>query len=213
MTGKSSLINSLLDFPNLAHKVRLKFLCAATIILISSTQGDQGSAVTSFVTEYRHRSKQHKDAFTMEVEYFNETEIDEQLHELLWSYRQFFTIEKETDVNARDYEQMERESALAMATLRGVFGSRAETEPNFLQAKDAFESILSQLKGLARAIQWPEGAKDGKWSSTAETAEQCHDQTGAFMKEGLWPFTKIVRSVDCIVEQTTIPCVTDSKDQ
>lgn len=192
MIGKSSLINSLLDFPNLAHKV-----CPRHSVRNYPTdikrKGDQGSAVTSFVTEYRHRSKQHKHAFTMEVEYLNETEINEQLHELLWSYRQFFTIDKETDVNARDYEQMERESALALATLRGVFGSRTETEPESLQAKDAFDSILSQLKGLARAIQWPEGAKDGKWSSTAETAEHCHDQTGAFMKEGLWPFTKIVR--------------------
>ncbi len=170
----------------------LDTLCA-TIILISSTQGDQGSAVTSFVTEYRHRSKQQKPAFTMEVEYFNETEMNEQLHELLWSYRQLFTIEDETDVKARDYEQMEGESALALATLRGVFGSRPETEPEFLRAKNAFDSILCHLKDLARAIQWPEGAKDGKWSSTAETAGQCHDQTGAFMKEGLWPFTKIVR--------------------
>ena len=129
----------------------------------------------------------------MEVEYLNEAEINEQLHELLWSYRQLFTVDKETDVNARDYEQMERESALALATLRGVFGSRAETEPDFLQAKDAFNSILGRLRGLAREISWPEGAQDGKWSSTAETAGQCHDQTEAFMKEGLWPFTKIVR--------------------
>lgn len=129
----------------------------------------------------------------MEVEYFNETEINEQLHELLWSYRQFFTIDKETDVNARDYEQMERESALALATLKGVLGDRTETEPAFLQAEDAFDSILNRLKGLARAIQWPEGAQNGKWSSTADTAEQCHEQTGVFMKEGLWPLTKIVR--------------------
>lgn len=129
----------------------------------------------------------------MEVEYFREAEINEQLHELLWSYQQLFIIDKVTDVNARDYEQMERESALALATLRGVFGSRAETEPAFLKDKHAFDSILGQLKCLARMTQWPEGARDGKWSSTAETAEQCHDQTGEFMKEGLWPFTKIVR--------------------
>ena len=156
-------------------------------------QGDQGCAVTSFVTEYRHRSNDHNHAFTIEVEYFNETEINEQLHELLWSYQQLFNVDKKTEVNARDYEQMERESALALATLRGIFGPRAETEPDFLQAKDAFDSILGQLKVLARAIRWPEGAQDGKWASTADTAEQCHEQTGAFMKEGLWPLTKVVR--------------------
>ncbi|KAL8662726.1 MAG: hypothetical protein Q9168_008214, partial [Polycauliona sp. 1 TL-2023] len=63
--GKSSLINSLLDIPDLAHK------------------GDHGSAVTSFVTEYHRRSSQHAAPFTIEVEYCNETEIDEQLYEIL----------------------------------------------------------------------------------------------------------------------------------
>ncbi|KAI9879730.1 MAG: hypothetical protein M1830_007515 [Pleopsidium flavum] len=176
-TGKSSLINSLLDQPELAHK------------------GDQGAAVTSFVTEYRHRSKHHKDAFTIEVEYLTEAEIYEELHELLWSYRQLFTVDKEQDINAHDYKTMERESTLALATLKGVFGDRAETTYEYLNdaCEGAFDRILTKLRSLAGSLEWPEGARDGKWSSTAETAEQCHEQTGAFMTKGLWPFTKIVR--------------------
>jgi hypothetical protein len=129
----------------------------------------------------------------MEVEYFNETERKEQLHELLWSYQQFFSIDKETEVTARDYEHMGRESALALATLKGIFGSRPETQPEFLKDRVAFNSILRTLQDLANAIEWPKGSVDGKWWSTAETAERCHDQTGVFMKEGLWPFTKILR--------------------
>ncbi len=90
---------------------------------------------------------------------------------------------------------MERESTLALATLKGVFGDRAETTSEYLHdnAEGAFDRILTQLRFLADSLQWPEGARDGKWSSKAETAEQWHEQTGAFMREGLWPFTKVVR--------------------
>lgn len=89
----------------------------------------------------------------MEVEYFREAEINEQLHELLWSYQQLFIIDKVTDVNARDYEQMERESALALATLRGVFGSRAETEPAFLKDKHAFGKARYQPRSINSPTQ------------------------------------------------------------
>ena len=55
---------------------------------LKSQQGDLGSAVTSFVTEYRYRQPRHNTTpFTIEVEYCTKEEIDEQLQELLISYR------------------------------------------------------------------------------------------------------------------------------
>lgn len=150
--------------------------------------------MTSFVTEYRHRSKSHNSAFTIEIEYLNKTEINEQLHELLWSYRQPFTVKGE-DIDQDDYAKMESESKVALDTLEGIFGNRAETNAKYLQdpADDAFDSILKQLTSIASSLKWPEGAHDGKWTSTAENAGECQEKTGTFMKGDLWPFIKIVR--------------------
>ncbi|KAL8749362.1 MAG: hypothetical protein Q9199_007731 [Rusavskia elegans] len=177
--GKSSLINSLLDIPDLAHK------------------GDHGSAVTSFVTEYHRRSSQHAAPFTIEVEYCNETEIDEQLHELLVSYRELYQpgLEKELENNEALYREIETKSTVAASTLQSIFPDHPEVAPTQLreQGEGAFERILHDLKRLASLIQWPSDAADGKWTATASSPSECHDKVAYFMEKGLWPLTNIVR--------------------
>ncbi|KAL8905916.1 MAG: hypothetical protein Q9171_006480 [Xanthocarpia ochracea] len=178
--GKSSLINSLLDIPNLAHK------------------GDHGSAVTSFVTEYHRRSRQHTAPFTIEVEYCDEAEIDEQLHELLVSYRELYQpgLEKELE---EDDPQLLREiktkSGVAASTLQSIFPDQPEVAPAHLrdEGEGAFERILNGLKRLASLIEWPSDAANGRWTATATSAMECHDKVAYFMREGLWPLTNIVR--------------------
>ncbi|KAL8864708.1 MAG: hypothetical protein Q9198_009693, partial [Flavoplaca austrocitrina] len=179
--GKSSLINSLLDIPDLAHK------------------DDHGSAVTSFVTEYHRRSLRHEAPFTIEVEYCNEAEINEQLHELLVSYRELYQpgIEKELENNEQLYQEIEKKSTVAASTLQSIFPDHPEVTPNQMkdQSERAFERILQNLKRLASLIEWPADAKNGRWTATAASAAECHDKVAYFMKKGLWPLTNVVRYV------------------
>ncbi|KAL8782106.1 MAG: hypothetical protein Q9213_005676 [Squamulea squamosa] len=154
--GKSSLINSLLDVPDLAHK------------------GDHGSAVTSFVTEYHRRSSQHAAPFTIEVEYCNEAEIDDQLHELLVSYRELYQpgLERELENNEHLYSEIEKKSGVAASTLQSIFPDQPEVAPAHLRddGEGAFDRILNDLKRLASRIEWPSDAANGRWTATASSA-------------------------------------------
>ncbi|KAL8647071.1 MAG: hypothetical protein Q9210_005769 [Variospora velana] len=177
--GKSSLINSLLNIPDLAHK------------------GDHGSAVTSFVTEYRRRSAQHTTPFTIEAEYCNEDEIDDQLQELLFSYRELYQpgLGKELEDNEQQYREIERKSEIAFSTLQSIFPDCPEVTSEELQdnGDGAFKRILDRLRRLAKKIEWPSGAADGKWTATAASSAECHEKVTYFMQNGLWPLTNIVR--------------------
>ncbi|KAL8994209.1 MAG: hypothetical protein Q9169_005755 [Polycauliona sp. 2 TL-2023] len=179
LLGKSSLINSLLDIPDLAHK------------------GDHGSAVTSFVTEYHRRSSQHAAPFTIEVEYCNETEIDEQLHELLVSYRELYQpgLEKQLENDERLYREIETKSTVAASTLQSIFPDHPAVAPSQLRDQDegAFERILDELKRLALLIKWPSDAANGRWTATATSPGECHDKVAYFMEKGLWSLTNVVR--------------------
>lgn len=165
-------------------------------------QGDHGSAVTSFVTEYHRRSSQHAAPFTIEVEYCNETEIDEQLHELLVSYRELYQpgLEKELENNEGLYREIETKSTVAASTLQSIFPDHPEVAPTQLrdQGEGAFERILHDLKRLASLIQWPSDAANGKWTATATSPSECHDKVAYFMEKGLWPLTNIVRYVSLL---------------
>ncbi|KAI4143217.1 MAG: hypothetical protein LQ341_002975 [Variospora aurantia] len=175
--GKSSLINSLLNIPDLAHK------------------GDHGSAVTSFVTEYRCRSAQHTMPFTIEAEYCNKDEIDDQLQELLVSYRELYQpgLGKELEDNEQQYREIERKSEIAFSTLQSIFPDCPKVTSEKLQGNGdgAFKRILDRLRRLAKKIQWPSGAADGKWTATAASSAECHEKVAYFMQNGLWPLTNI----------------------
>jgi len=156
-------------------------------------QGDQGYAVTPFVTEYRHRSKQQKDPFTIEVEYLSDDEIRKELSELVLSYRQPF-VPAMQDMSSKEFLKIEEESNVASYTLKRMFGERVETTEEFLKGGTT-DSIINSLKNLARSFARPEGGVNGKWKSTAQTAQDCHQQIDIFMEEKFWPLMKIVRSV------------------
>ncbi|CAD6572450.1 MAG: hypothetical protein ASARMPRED_005340 [Alectoria sarmentosa] len=145
--GKSSLINSLLRLPNLAHK------------------GDHGSAVTSFVTEYRKRTPNRTDN-TLEVEFANPEEINEQIHELLFSFREVYRKGLEEATADDVYQGIEKRSEIALNTLQSIFSNRPETDAEYPKGTDGhtFEQIESGLRSLAGDLGSPEGSIYGKWT-------------------------------------------------
>ncbi|KAJ9136605.1 Ras GTPase family protein [Pleurostoma richardsiae] len=176
--GKSSLINSLLHFPGVAKT------------------GDIGSACTSVVTEYRQKTSEHTAPITIEVEYLSTPEIEALLKELLWSYRQLYLPDIESDKTLpEDYARYQRQSAQAWSALEAAFKHKGEFKPERLQdmSDGALDRITTELIRWSEEIEWPEGGVNGLWRSTANTTEECCEKTEIFMKDKYWPFTKIIR--------------------
>ncbi|KAK4106679.1 hypothetical protein N658DRAFT_414629 [Parathielavia hyrcaniae] len=174
--GKSSLINSLLHFPEIART------------------GDLGSACTSVITEYRQKTREHTTPIAIEVEHLSRPEIEEVIKELLWSYRQLY-LPGVGPESAEDYTRCQRESAQAWSALEAAFKHKREFKGEKLwdMSEGALERLTAQLVGWSREIEWPDGAVDGVWRSTAETAGECVEKTVLFMQDQYWPFTKIIR--------------------
>lgn len=155
------------------------------------------------MTEYRRRTPSHTAPFTIEVEYSNETDTQELLHELLYSYQEFWSpdverlAQSEKTEETKEYNTIENRSGAALATLRSIFPEADEINTEYLKDRSdgAFDKILQRLKHLAQELQWPEGAQDGTWIATATDAGACREQVDLFMKNGLWPLTNVVRSV------------------
>ncbi|RYP05881.1 hypothetical protein DL765_009691 [Monosporascus sp. GIB2] len=177
--GKSSLINSLLHFPDIAKT------------------GDTGSACTSVVTEYRQKTKEHSAApIIIEVEYLAKDEIAEMVRELLWSYRQLFLPGVDSDTtSAVDYARYTRESEQAWSALEAAFQHQSRFSKEMLRdmSEGALERIQDQLIAWTNDMEWPDGGEAGCWRSTAGNAEECREKTGLFMQDRYWPFTKIIR--------------------
>lgn len=183
--GKSSLINSLLHLPGIAHT------------------SDGGSACTSVVTEYHQKGRNQSSPINIEVEYYSGADLEELVKELAWSYRQLYlpdtqNAELTTD---RQYAKYQRESDEACSALQSAFQHHGGFSAAFLRdASDgALDRINQQLFQWAREIKWPTGgnARTLQGSTlatlTASSAEECCKKTRVFMEDGLWPFTKVIR--------------------
>ena len=167
-------------------------------------QGNHGSAVTSFVTEYRKRKPEQLEPFTIEVEYANAEEIKAQLHELLFSYRHIYRpgLQEDLSQSPAEYLDIEKKSEVALSALQSIFPDCPEIEQEYLRgtwggnSDRTFEEIESDLQALAQTLKWPAGAINGRWLSTANDASECHGKVAQFLENGLWPLTNIVRYVD-----------------
>ncbi|KAH8897592.1 hypothetical protein GQ53DRAFT_637825 [Thozetella sp. PMI_491] len=184
--GKSSLINSLLHYPDIAKT------------------GGMGSACTAVVTEYCQKRAEHGETpITIEAEFLTKAEIEDMIKELLWNYRQLFLPGVESDTTPEaDYARYARESELAWSTLEVAFKHRPEFNRKILE--DMSEGALARIEkmalGWASDIQWPRSpgtaeTRPGLWQETAETVEECHSKTELFTQDQYWPFTKIIRQV------------------
>jgi hypothetical protein len=153
------------------------------------------------VTEYRQKTAEHTAPITVEAEHLSQVEIEDLVKELVWNYRKLYLPRAEEDkVSSEEYQKYERESELAWGMLEAAFKHRREFKPEFLRNmsdEGASDRITEQLIKWTEDLEWPSSIDDagttGIWRSTAETAAQCCVKTAAFMKDRLWPFTKIIR--------------------
>ncbi|CAK7218513.1 hypothetical protein SEUCBS140593_003572 [Sporothrix eucalyptigena] len=175
--GKSSLINSLLHVQGLAPE--------------SSSR-----ACTSIVTEYHQRLPGQTDPFVIEVEYMNDAKRKEHIRELLWSYRRVYLPDiDENEIGAEELRKLENESEVAWSTLRTAFRHEHGFNKAFLEdlSDGAWDRILAKLVEWSDNIQWPHGDTPGHWKTTAQTVDECRDETWRFTEDRYWPFTEIIR--------------------
>ena len=124
--------------------------------------------------------------------------INELVKELLWNYRKLYLPSVESgEVGAEEYQRYQRESDIAWSTLEAAFKHRPEFRPELLRdmSEGATDRITEKLIRWTEDIEWPGGDEyvNGIWISTAQTAEECCEKTAGFMRDRLWPFTKIIR--------------------
>lgn len=142
--GKSSLLNSLLDYRGLARTT------------------NNGAACTCVVTEYNYHDASD---FVVEVERFSIEELHEQLAELLRCYRDFHLQGESMDDEAR--KDLEARANLATDTFQAMFRGSLEDE-NWLLEKSQ-HVILEQFRSWmtsATGLQLPS-------RQVATTSEQC----------------------------------------
>lgn len=159
------------------------------------------------VTEYHQKKEDHIAPITLEVEYFSDQEIKDHLEALVWSCRKLVLVDNAIEnasssqggdnpkISEKDYERIEREAEHAWSALEAAFCHQNTFSRNMLSVSDddAVERVVAQLVRWSKDIEWPEGGSDGKWRSTADTADECCEKTSVFMRDRLWPFTKIIR--------------------
>lgn len=154
------------------------------------------SACTTVVTEYRQMELGQAQRIKIEVEYLSEMASKEHIKELLWSFRRRILLPdvSEGQLGATDHTEDE-ESEQAWLTLSAAFGNEEGFNHNFLcdQSDGAFERITDQLVRWSKNIPWPLGSTDGKWITYAETADECFEHLRPFVRDRLWPFTRIIR--------------------
>jgi hypothetical protein len=128
-----------------------------------------------------------------------DVEIEKQLRELLWSYRNFYLWDlDEKGFTADEQKRLENKSKLAWDTLKAAFGSRRELTEAFLKdsGEEAEAKIQQQLKLWTESIQWPGDSQQSGWLGSAETVEEYNRKTYQFLTGTLWPFIKVIRSKD-----------------
>ena len=175
--GKSSLINSLLDCPEL------------------SRTADIGSACTTVVTEFRYQIDESRSPFQVEVEYLKKPEIEDMIKELVWNYRHIMLPDTAADtMSAEEFQQLEREREVAWSALDAAFGHHKELK-NLCDRdhEGAYDDIVQRLIEWAGQLEWPDEGIDGRYQYFANTAEECSEKTEQFMDDRFWPFTKVIR--------------------
>lgn len=118
----------------------------------------------------------------------------------MWSYRRESLPDiSESSLSATDSKpnnaKFAEESKQAWVALEAAFGSEEGFNRDFLgdQSDGALERITEQLIQWSANIPWPSESTDGKWTTYAETADECYEHTKPFVRGRLWPFARIIR--------------------
>lgn len=156
-----------------------------------------GAACTSVVTEYRLKTSNHKARITIEVEYLSMSGIEDLVKEVLWSYRRRHLLDAQNDdICENERAKLKRESDQAWSSLEAAFGHRKGFSKDWLtkdMSEEGLAMVTDQIMQGAQEIDWPAGADSGKWTSTADTADECCEKTSVFMQDQFWPFTKRIQ--------------------
>ncbi|GJN83256.1 hypothetical protein PLIIFM63780_006804 [Purpureocillium lilacinum] len=145
-TGKSHLINSLLDFKDLAKT------------------GSSGGACTNVITEY-HFHDSHD--FTVQVELFEPDELANNLVDPLRSYRAYHL--KQAEMTSEDTPRFKIRAEEAENMFAYMFGERLGDKTFLLQ--DSEERVLRIFKGWAAGII----QEETKPPTSGLTLEKCSD--------------------------------------
>jgi hypothetical protein len=100
----------------------------------------------------QHPFKPH---YTLEVEYFSEDEIEEQLAQLLSAYRAFYLEPDEAEPPRPGRPVRARKSRLAFKAIFKDQLSSAQDETLLLQGEE--EDVLDMMLGWIRGMQMPPG--------------------------------------------------------
>lgn len=169
--GKSSLLNSLLDYRGLART------------------NNNGAACTCVVTEYHYHDA---DDFVVEVERFSIEELQRQLAELLGYYRNFHVHGDSLDAEAR--KDLEAKAKLAVDTFQAMFRGSLQDEEWLLE--ESQETILAQFRTwMTHAFGFQSSSRQ-----VATSSEQCSRLLMELTSEVLdaqgpatWPYIRKIK--------------------
>ncbi|KAJ5557173.1 hypothetical protein N7494_001088 [Penicillium frequentans] len=185
--GKSSLINSLLDQPNIARA------------------SASGTACTSVVIEFRYVSNSNPQPYTLEAFFMNSEEIRELLEELLRSFRLYHCESSFNDIGSIDEKESLMDAAdRAEGTLKSLFESQPDWGLDFLrdESEGAEKTILVKLEGWALAeVSRRPGSHDSLvYTVISDDLKGCIEQLDYLAADShtgggpvFWPFTKLLR--------------------
>ncbi|CAH0050893.1 unnamed protein product [Clonostachys solani] len=170
--GKSSLLNSLLDYKDLARA------------------SNSGEACTCVVTEYHYHQHDHMD---VKVELFTTQELNEQLERMLEDFRHysFHADEMET---AEEKKAAKDRANVAKDTFKAMFRGRMNNDSFLLQG--------SQREVLQTLVCWAEEQRPSQAVTSQQnlSLEQCSDSLFVLSSERLsrsgpaiWPFIKTIK--------------------
>ncbi|KAH7161710.1 hypothetical protein EDB81DRAFT_683686 [Dactylonectria macrodidyma] len=169
--GKSSLLNSLLDFQGLART------------------SNSGEACTCVVTEYHYHEK---NGFDIDVQLFSQEEIEDQLLKLLQSYRHFHLHEDEMEPGER--EEMKAVADRARDTFHSMFRDRMSDEDFLVEREE--KSVLRSLKSWAADARPSEIASREcglSLESCSSKLMQLSSEPASKTMPAKWPFIRKIK--------------------
>ncbi|KIY02880.1 uncharacterized protein Z520_01345 [Fonsecaea multimorphosa CBS 102226] len=179
--GKSSLLNSLLDFEGFARS------------------GSSGKACTCVATEYHYHEN---DDFAIEIEYFTLDELRDQLTELLQSYRHYYLRPaQENDKPEGEQNDLEKRAEVAQDTFQAAFCNHLAHNERFL-LDNSEATVLRTLLTWTRATGLPirETPGAGPEREFFNEANQCSDRLIKLTSEStspneasIWPFIRKIK--------------------
>lgn len=131
----------------------------------------------------------------LEIDYLHGAELEQELTQLLTSYRHPHVLENGEQVNAEQFAELERKSASAETSLSKAFGHHDDWNLDFLKRTEpgSFAEALSNLQRWAQLIQWPDGIRNGRFTANAENSQQLKELISTGLPDATWPFVKIAR--------------------